>query len=165
MTRRCQYCANLNVDLLVGLAQKEFRGRVFPKSAFYKHHSCFHDLEQSADDGCELCQLIINCFRGVEEEGYFWPRTWKGQACDVNASMYAAAKQLAISDVKVAIDAATCYTSDEIEYVNVFDTLMIQVGISEDAPLDPDAEDSGFPTLCLTLSLPRGTYKSSASLL
>ncbi|OIW32526.1 HET-domain-containing protein [Coniochaeta ligniaria NRRL 30616] len=160
MNRRCKFCAGLSISHLVELAEKEFVSRNFPKEAYYRHHESFSDLERSASGGCDLCQLILDCFKGAEHE-YTWPREWKGSDSDLDTSMYAAAKALDVSDVKISIEADQCFSGDKIEHVRVFDTLVVQVGIDEESHRDPegDAEydDSlqALPALLLTLRVPR----------
>jgi hypothetical protein len=145
---------------LVELAEKEYEARGFPREAYYKHHESFKDLERSANDGCDLCELILGCFKGSDHDA-MWPRTWNppGQG-DINNSMYAVAKDLDVSDVKIAIDSDQCYMSDKIDKVSAFDTLLIQVGAGDEiASSDEDEEaDDNFPLplLRLTLSTPRG---------
>ncbi|KAK3353762.1 heterokaryon incompatibility protein-domain-containing protein [Lasiosphaeria hispida] len=157
MAQKCRFCAGLTISHLIELAKEEFTGHTFPDNAYYQHHACFADLEQSAEDGCGLCQLILDCFKGAEREDYEWPRTWAGAEADNDWSMYSAAKEMDMSDVKIAIDASQTFGADPLELVSVFDTILVQVGMSQDAPADPDDEDvwsDRFPTLRLTLSRP-----------
>ncbi|KAB5576438.1 heterokaryon incompatibility protein-domain-containing protein [Coniochaeta sp. 2T2.1] len=160
MPQRCHFCAGLSVAHLVELAEKEFMSRQFPKTAYYKHHESFSDLEQAANAGCDICQLILDCFKGVEHE-YTWPREWQGTDSDLDTSMYAAAKELDVSDVKTCLEADQCFYGDTIEHVRVFDTLVVQVGSDEERPRD-DGEDEDYddmiqplPPLLLTLRVPR----------
>ncbi|KAB5540401.1 heterokaryon incompatibility protein-domain-containing protein [Coniochaeta sp. 2T2.1] len=160
MAQRCSFCAGLSVAYLVELAEKEFVSRQFPKTAYYRHHESFLDLEQAAIAGCDLCQLILDCFKGAEHD-YTWPREWQGPDSDLDTSMYTAAKELDVSDVKICIEADQCFSGDAIEHVRVFDTLVVQVGSDEERPRD-DGEDDEYddmiqplPPLLLTLRVPR----------
>lgn len=62
----CSTCLALDMDELdVGLTFVSPRSQTKPSGC--KHHSNFHELMQSAKQGCELCQLILDSFeRGSE---------------------------------------------------------------------------------------------------
>ena len=160
MAQRCHFCAGLSVEHLVRLAEQEFTSRRFPEKAYYRHHESFSDLEQSADAGCDLCQLILDCFKGVEHE-YMWPKEWQGTEGDLDGSMYAAAKELDTSDVKISLEADQCFSGDNIEHVRVFDALVVQVGSDEERPRDDEGDEEyddmiqPLPPLLLTLRVPR----------
>ena len=168
---RCQPCADLTVKKLFLLTNEEFSGQIFPLKAYYQHHACFSDLERAANDGCDLCQFILLCFKGAVRDDYTWPSEWmSGPDASTDfesesASMYAAAKKLEISDVKLALDSSTAFVGDES--VCVFDIIVVQVGRTSDAELDSkgsfveaDDEDAFWeqrvPPLRLTMSSPRG---------
>ncbi|KAK0649935.1 heterokaryon incompatibility protein-domain-containing protein [Cercophora newfieldiana] len=160
MASRCQLCANLTITHLIELAQKEFKARIFPKEAYYKHHKSFDDLERSAEAGCDLCQLIYECFSGTPQDdgaGFMWPTKWKGRDLDVEESMCAAVKELDASDVKIAVDSSHAWTNDRFEDVRVFDMLIVQVGRSYLSTIDSDneseTETESFPELLLTFGI------------
>lgn len=158
---RCQPCARLTISHLVQLAKREFGGHFFPENAFYRHHGSFDALERSADDGCDFCQLIIDCFKGSPKpRNLTWPEVWEGPGCDIEESMYAAAKNLEVSDVKICINADHVFFQQPLESVEVFDLLLVQVGPREDAVRDEDASFDGFPVLKLAFSAPRGMFFS-----
>lgn len=163
MGTRCKFCAGLSISHLVELAEKEFVARKFPKKAFYRHHESFSDLEQSADGGCDLCRLILDCFRGTETDLSNLSRAeWRGSACDLVTSMYAAAKALGVSDVKICVEADQCVSGAKIDHVRVFDTLKVQFGVSREVAFDSkeNPKTDGFlralPPLLLTLRVRRG---------
>jgi hypothetical protein len=141
------------VQGLFNFAKQEFSGHEFPTLAFYQHHSSFHDLEQSANTGCELCLLIIDCFKGIqwtEGDYQFSPYPWETEAeLDIESSAYAAAKQLATSDVKLSLGTDHVYLGDTLEKVRSFNTLLVQVGPRE---LPDESDDIPFPFLTLALN-------------
>jgi hypothetical protein len=145
----------MSIQRLVELAEQEFSSHNFPQQAFYQHHASFDDLEESANKGCDFCVLILESFKGsgpvIDAQ---WPETWLGRECGVHNSMYFEAKSLDVSDVKVCINTEHLYLSERIERVQVFDTLLVQVGIISNP--SEDAEDQALPPLSLTLSVPRG---------
>lgn len=162
MSARCQYCEGLSIASLVRLARIEFLGyQSFPREAFYEHHATFSDLETSAENGCDLCGLVLKCFQGAPAEDaddrpFSWPEEWISQNDhDLDASMYAVAKGLQDSSVRFAISADHVYSGATIEDVTGFDTLLIQVG-----PRDEDPEADMYwllPPLALTLTVSRST--------
>lgn len=158
---RCQYCTGLSISGLVRLAQEEFLGHEFPHQAFYQHQPSFNDLEKAAEHGCDLCQLILECFKGSptnQDPPYVWPDEWLGSQCSIDTSMYAVAKELPDSNVRICINSDNVYGSDAIEKVSVFDTVLVQIGPK--APPydsdDPDAEIWEFPALSLLIETSRG---------
>ncbi|RYP31929.1 hypothetical protein DL767_005470 [Monosporascus sp. MG133] len=164
MATRCEYCAKLTVSRLVELAEEEYVEQTeFPQRAYYQHHSSFNELDRSAENGCDLCRLIIDCFRGApvdaEDPWLTWPETWVGpERCDIAESMYAAAKQLPVSDVKLALRAD--HQPNELDTVRMFDMILVKVGPEREP--DPEEFDSDFdyhvmtfPCLQLRLRVPR----------
>lgn len=156
MGRRCQFCTNLSIRLLVNLAKREFSGSDFPRHAYYQHHPSLLDLEKSGDNGCDLCQLVIECLKATPADDSLagWQPDLISPVCKLEDSLYAAAMPLPTSDVKVCIASSAVYLGRPIEEVSVFDALMIQVG-----PLEEYHEDEsyqGLSPLILTLSTARG---------
>jgi hypothetical protein len=162
MAERCKFCSGLSISHLIELAETELMSRRFPQTAYYRHHESFSEFERSSYEGCDLCEMILDCFKGAEHE-YMWPREWKSSDRDLGTSMYAAAKELDVSDVKLSIEADQCFNGDTIDHVRVFDTLIVQVGPDDEYPRDPEADEDSedmiqpIPPLLLTLRVPRGT--------
>lgn len=160
MSSRCKYCASLFLSDLVNLTSREFHGHEFPQSAYYQHHSCFQDLEHAANDGCDLCQLILECFKGTPYDGdLIWPNEWEGEGCDVGSSMYAEAKCLDVSDVKISINSEDVWSFATLGSVKVLDNLLVQVGPRQEDPYDEETgvyAEEGLPKLRLILSTSRG---------
>ncbi|RYO97731.1 hypothetical protein DL765_011108 [Monosporascus sp. GIB2] len=151
---------------LVELAEEEYAEPTdFPQRAYYQHHSSFGELDRSAGNGCDLCRLIIDCFRGTPFDSsdfpIRWPQTWVGpERCDIAESMYAAAKELPVSDVKLALHADHHYVPYTLDKVRMFDTIMVQIGPvekpqPEEYDSDFDYDDSAFAYLPLRLRAPR----------
>ncbi|KIW02514.1 uncharacterized protein PV09_06313 [Verruconis gallopava] len=159
MSARCSYCANLSFRYLIELAKEEFQAHLFPQRAYYQHHPSFNSLEVSAARGCDLCALILDCFKRSSPYTTpgLWPETWLAANVDEGKSMYSAAKQLNQSDIKIALNSSHPYFAEDIRSVQVFDSLLIQVGEIE-SPDDAehvDEEQYPLPSLSLTLSTPR----------
>jgi hypothetical protein len=150
----CQPCANLSFQHLVGLAKKEFTVRLdaFPKRAFYAHHASFDELEQSAISGCDLCRLILDLSKSYNAAD--WNLEWQPGTCDTDSSMYATAKALKVSDVKIALTSSYFYSNYtvDVDEPKIYDGFRVQVG--------PTEEDAGsevgcwIPVLPLMLSVP-----------
>ncbi|UKZ46432.1 hypothetical protein TrVGV298_000635 [Trichoderma virens] len=153
MSTRCRFCSGLSVEALLKLVKHEFSGHEFPASAYYQHHSTFCDLEQAAHAGCELCSLIVECFKGIPwtrgESYQFSSYKWEKAEVDIEDSAYTAAKQVALSDVKLSIGTDHVYLGDGLDKVRSFNTLLVQVGPTE---LPEESDDYAFPFLTLSLS-------------
>lgn len=161
----CKCCEGISIPSLVRLARTEFEEyQSFPQEAFYEHHATFSDLETSAVEGCVLCDLVLECFKGapVEDDirGPSWPEEWISEVDrDLDASMYGVAKSLPDSTVRVAISADHIYANASIKDVTEFDTLLFQVGPPDE---DPEADMYWLlHPLALTLTISRGTHGSS----
>jgi hypothetical protein len=70
MAPRCQFCSRYSINHLVALAERN------TKAAYYSHLESFAYLEQSAQDGCDLCRLILDCFKAAEHDE-IWPRNFE----------------------------------------------------------------------------------------
>ncbi|TLS20828.1 uncharacterized protein PpBr36_10680 [Pyricularia pennisetigena] len=160
--KRCSECAQLSIESLVELARIEFTAHSFPQESYYRHHASFDDLERSAGDGCGFCGLVLECFqRSIcidDEDPLIWPDEWdSGQLPSPPAgsnTMYAVAKSLHVSDIKLCVNATHLYHRQTIEEAQVFDEIMVQVG-----PLEVQSHDEtewSMPPLRLTMESPRG---------
>lgn len=54
--------ASLTTEALAELAQDDFQDHKSPKKAFYRHHELYDVSTQATNGGCNLCQLIFECF-------------------------------------------------------------------------------------------------------
>ena len=151
MAPECRPCADLTLEKLLLLADEEHSGRIFPTKAYYHHHPSFDHLERAAHNGCDLCRLILDCFKGARRGNYIWPPAWEGPDADVEGSMYAAAKRLDVSDVRLALDSSAAYLGKQ--GVCVFDVMMVQLGNKYDYWTEQ------VPPLRLTLSASRGEFQ------
>ncbi|KAM0254702.1 hypothetical protein ACHAQJ_006483 [Trichoderma viride] len=68
---------------------------------------------------------------------------------DIENSAYTAAKQLAVSDVKLSLSTDHVYLADPLEKVRSFNTLLVQVG---PRGLPDESDDDPFPFLTLALN-------------
>lgn len=121
------------------------------------------------DDGCKFCQLILGCFKGAPTGGSHpstWPEEWLGPDCKVEDSIYALAKEMPDSNVRISIGSDNVYIGDTIEKVSVFNTLLVKVGPNE--IIDEDDPDEEYPTswdlpelvLDISTSIPSMIYES-----
>lgn len=155
MNNRCQLCSGLSIETLIRLAKQEFSGYEFPASAYYQHHNSFHDLEQAANSSCDFCLLIVDCFKGIpwiRGESYeISSYLWEQPEIEIEDSAYNAAKQLALSDVKLSINTDHVYSEDGLDKVRSFTTLLVQIGPTE---LPEESSDYAFPFLTLSINDP-----------
>ncbi|KAF4472219.1 Heterokaryon incompatibility, partial [Fusarium albosuccineum] len=171
MNNRCKYCANLTIEVLVDLAKKEFEGAWFPRKGYYEHHPSFDNLEAAALAGCDLCQLMLDCFKGSvagPEEDYVWPEAWKDEPPPDAITMYAKAKQLQQSKVKLSINVQNAYVDMPLEEVSLFDIILVHLGPVQKIEESDDGKDwessasvlsdsfGVFPDLKLLLTACRG---------
>ncbi|TLD33671.1 hypothetical protein PspLS_01655 [Pyricularia sp. CBS 133598] len=161
-SKRCSQCVRLSVESLVELARIEFGAHRFPQESYYQHHASFHDLERSASDGCDFCELILESFhRSIckdDEPPLLWPDKWDSEQPQSRPTssntMYAVAKSLGVSDIKLCINATHLYHRQTFKEAQVFDEIMVQVG-----PVDVESGDEvewTMPQLRLTLECPKG---------
>ncbi|RSL91489.1 hypothetical protein CEP52_014236 [Fusarium oligoseptatum] len=135
----CSYCQDLSIDRLVQLMQEDLRksSRLPPPPATlcYQHHASFIDLENAANNGCPLCQFIIDCFKWTTyQDGPIpnWPLDNK-QSDDLAGSMYAVAKKLDVSDVRICLDNRRM-TSEWIMGKSI-DKMIVRVGPFYELPV------------------------------
>ncbi|KAL7915290.1 heterokaryon incompatibility domain-containing protein [Trichoderma velutinum] len=158
MSTRCRFCSGLSLETLFRLAKQEFSGHDFPTSAYYQHHGSFHDLEQAATAGCDLCLLIVDYMKGIHwvrgESWEFDSNIWENPenpGIDIKDSAYNAAKQVALSEVKLSIGTDHVYAGDGLDKVRSFNTLLVQIGPTE---LQEESSDYPFPFLTFSLNDP-----------
>lgn len=161
-TKCCHFCRDLSIETLVSLAKKEIDGyHSFPQQAFYQHQPSIDDLEASASNGCDLCDLILGCLCVSSPEmllGTGSPEQREDQDCDLDESMYAVAKMLEVSSIKIAITADHLYCNEVTLPADCqLDTLLVQVGPRADDPAEYGMHWE-LPPLSLTLSLPVGAF-------
>ena len=105
--QRCVKCVNLTIVNLVRLASEEFaQPDAVPKYGHFKHHKSVQGLEDSAVKRCDFCSLVIDCLKRYSEGSVnrlTLAREWRDDQCVYEDSLYAAAKNLPMSDVKISI--------------------------------------------------------------
>lgn len=158
--QRCSYCANLSIESLVSLAVEEFDGHQFPQRAFFEHHRSFEELENSAETGCDFCQVILESFQTTPESPGD-DRTLD-ETCDNSESLYAAARFVEPSHVKISINSDHVYSFEARDQVRVFDTILVQVGRTspraDEVGSEDDTEELYLEPVKLRIKTARGVY-------
>ena len=165
MSFQCGYCDELTIARLVALAKQECAGWEFPRRSFYQHHKSVQHLEESAKAGCDLCSVILNRLQGTKHDARerLWSDDWEGADCTLEESVFAAAKQRPLSEVKLAIarwsvEGSMLTRAARWETVRALDQLWVQVG-----PHDPDVDDGSeysklLPTVHLKITTLNRTF-------
>lgn len=149
------------MDKLISLAKTvECDHRHFPDENFFQHHPSFEDLEDAALRGCDICNLVLSCFKGApivdDEIPLFWPKDWVDEEnWDPEASMYTVTKYLPNSTVHFAIGASHAYTAAPFADVRQFDVLLVQAGDRVEDTNNGTMEWE-LPTLSLVMTTARG---------
>lgn len=163
MTKRCTYCANLAIEKLVEFTKEEYSGGTFPRKASYEHHRSLEDLETAASNGCDLCQLILECFKGSireDNDGLMWPDRWEKSPPADEYTVYDEAKELSKTKVRMSIDTRNHPNDSVLEPGQVFDVLLVHVGkflrpyVSDDeAEVDDDSSVGSWSSIVDELKL------------
>lgn len=154
----CRLCKNLSISDLVDLAKPIFPNLLPHNSRWYPHYERFADLEKSAEQGCGLCQLIVDGFKSIA-----YP------ALGAGVTMHSALQLLPSDTTSVKLSIHTTHMRNapqKVDDVEVFDTLMVHVGPGPDdrSVLDFDELHEWRLELLLTLTTPRGAIPSYALL-
>jgi hypothetical protein len=130
---RCEKCTELSIDRFLALAEEHprFRGEGPVDHGYYQHHASITDLEQSARNGCDLCQYFLSHLEGLRwvtggSRPYYDPDLLEGPS----DSVYDSVKRHNASDVRIAIGALRQETPSLAD-VDVFDCIRVQFGPSE----------------------------------
>jgi hypothetical protein len=154
----CKFCDKLSISGLIELAEIEFSALNFPREAYYQHHASYADLVSSANRGCELCELIHQGFiESVVEEGYWYEST-------LDEAVHGIESAGLRTDLKLCINTLHLYDAEKLERVKLFDTILVQAGVSQPySGAEDDQEESRdwsisdpLLPLHLELSVPRG---------
>ncbi len=77
---RCNFCTQLSISCLLDLYYEdgvdEYGYPNYSMERFYQHHQSISNLEQAANNGCDLCQLILDSFKGLPaqaDRSEWWP--------------------------------------------------------------------------------------------
>ncbi|KAF4947358.1 hypothetical protein FSARC_13979 [Fusarium sarcochroum] len=129
----------------------------------------FDQLEFAALQGCDLCQLILECFKGAVEGEIptrcDWPREWTPDSPPGMATMYSKAKKLPKSNVRLCIDVTNKYPAMSLKEVQLFDAIRVQVGpTSEELFTGQDTDSNSEEDMEETEGRPRNSSKTSESL-
>ncbi|RDW85173.1 hypothetical protein BP6252_02763 [Coleophoma cylindrospora] len=144
----CKLCAGISISHLVDLAKTEFSGHGFPSQSYYQHHASYDELISSAAEGCELCKLIDEGLKKLKL-GMGYGEGWTREELIRDEGKG--------SDIKLCITAIHVYVDGTLDQVEVFDTMMVQVGAIEPVSTEQSDEEDEFtiPPLKLALSVPR----------
>lgn len=153
MADRCSLCRGLSISNLIELSKPIFSNLLPHNSRYYPHHKCFSDLEETAKQGCDLCQLIVDGFKSTA-----YPALGEG------VTIYSALQLLPNDTTNVKITIHTTHMRNapqKVDDVEVFDTLMVHVGPGPDdrSVLDFDELHEWRLELLLTLTTRRGTIR------
>lgn len=153
----CKFCDGLSISGLIELAEIEFSGDDFPREAYYQHHASYADLVESANNGCELCELFHRGFTEMVVEGGYWDEYTLHDAVQGIDSAGLS------TDLKICISTLQVYASEGLDRVMLFDTILVQAGkpqpYGEEIEMDssPDWSISDpLTSLSLELTVPRG---------
>ncbi len=69
MSTRCSLCANLSIQCLIDIFKA---GLASEKRGYYQHHASLQDLRSSADNGCDLCLLMLSTCERRDREFREW---------------------------------------------------------------------------------------------
>lgn len=152
MAELCNLCRDLSIRDLIELSKPVFSNLLPHNSRYYHHHKCFSDLEASAQQGCDLCQLIVDGFKSTS-----YPALGEG------VTLYSALQLLPDDTTNVKFTIHTSHMRNapqKVDDVQVFDTLMVHVGPGPDdrSVLDFDELHEWRLELILTLTTPRGMF-------
>jgi hypothetical protein len=127
--------------------------------AYFRHHDSVDDLENAANKGCDVCNLIVNTLKGYEEEEQWTvsPDKWVGSECDPEKSLFAVAQRMPKSNVSVSIASGTSHGATR-NGATLLDTLLVQIGPLQGGDMEAEEEDHweppDFPHLCFKIVAP-----------
>lgn len=148
----CLQCSNLSISRLVELARVELSAHSFPQKSFYTHHGSFPALVVSANNGCGFCQYI---YQGLKDPPSQSTESYRERQSEIEA----VEAEGGPTDIKIAINTKHLYstsTSCQAKDVELFDTLMVQVGLIDNFELREDGEKEPIPTLEFVIHTPEG---------
>ncbi|KAM0287397.1 hypothetical protein ACHAO9_007801 [Fusarium lateritium] len=142
---RCKYCQGLSIERLVELAETEFKATAFPQNAYYTHQPTIAALDTSAEQGCDLCQLIVQALESTSDNAS-WAEELLGLNRTQDSIILATARGLADfydTAIRICINTMHVIWGTSLSDVEMLEMLLIQVGLprSEDDMLSDDDED------------------------
>lgn len=148
----CFLCENLSIGRLIELARTELSPHSFPQKSFYTHHDSFSALLISGNNGCELCQYIC---QGLKDSPTQSTESYRGRESEIRDAE-AAGKP---TDIKIAINTKHLYltnSSCRVNEVQLFDTVMVHVGLVDDFEARDDEDEEPITTLEFVIYTPEG---------
>lgn len=142
---RCKFCQELSIDLLVELAEVEFGAMVVPHKAYYSHQPSIAALDSSAEQGCDLCQLIVQALGSTTDNDHF-EFELEGFDRSQDSTVLETARGLAdFYDTTIRISINTMHVAWESPVLDVkmLEILLVQVGPPKeiDDPLADGGDD------------------------
>ncbi|CAG9981351.1 unnamed protein product [Clonostachys byssicola] len=146
---RCTLCLGLDIQKLIDYAEVEFSGWYIPKSSFYQHYASIHELEKSADGGCDLCALMIYAFKNSRSDDHRY------YAIEDSDLLSAIKEWVETSSIRISIQASHIYVAKPLEEAQMLDMLQISAGEYKETSSDPDESSlQEPPTVFLQLLTP-----------
>ena len=160
MGYKCECCADLSIQRLVDLIGDDFRPMEFSHGACYRHQSSFDNLEAAASRGCDFCGLVLESFKRTPSSGHQRkpPIQWIRENCDVDASMYVAAKNLPSAEVRICINTTRYHRGASAPLVEILDMIMVQLGPALGSANECPEALLQSPCLSLILANLQGTF-------
>lgn len=142
---RCKFCQELSIERLVELAEAEFGAMVVPHNAYYSHQPSIAALDASAEQGCDLCQLIVQALELTTDNAHF-EFELEGFDRSQDSTVLATARGLAdFYDTAIRISINTMHVAWEspLSDVKMLEVLLVQVGPPKevDDPLSDGGDD------------------------
>ncbi|KAM0426544.1 hypothetical protein ACHAPT_008236 [Fusarium lateritium] len=142
---RCKFCQELSIERLIELAEAEFGAMVVPHNAYYSHQPSIAALDASAEQGCDLCQLIVQALGSTTYNGHF-DFELEGFDRSLDSTVLETARGLAdFYDTAIRISLNTMHVVWEspLSDVKMFELLLVQVGPPRevDDPLSDGGDD------------------------
>ncbi|RTE84999.1 hypothetical protein BHE90_000389 [Fusarium euwallaceae] len=142
---RCKFCQELSIEHLVELTKTEFGAMVVPHNAYYKHQPSIAALDASAEQGCDLCQLIVQALGATIDNAHF-EFELEGFDRSQDSTVLTTARGLAeFYDTTIRISINTMHVAWEspLSDVKMLEMLLVQVGPPKevDDPLSDGGDD------------------------
>ncbi|KAH6885023.1 heterokaryon incompatibility protein-domain-containing protein [Thelonectria olida] len=140
---RCKFCKELSIERLVELAEVEFGAMVVPHSAYYSHQPSIAALDASAEQGCDLCQLIVQAL-GLTTNNDRFAFGLEGFDRSQDSTVLATARGLADfydSAVRISINTMHIFEESPLLDVKMLEVLLVQVGPPKE--VDDPLSDGG----------------------
>ncbi|KAJ3526819.1 hypothetical protein NM208_g11007 [Fusarium decemcellulare] len=142
---RCKYCQELSIERLVELAETEFGAMVVPRNAYYSHQSSIAALDASAEQGCDLCQLIVQALDSTTDNAN-WAEELEGYDRSQDSTVLATARGLLDfydTSIRISINTMHVIWESPLSDVKMMEVILVQVGPPQanDDPFSDEGDD------------------------